>query len=123
MTRRAERGFTLVEVLVALAVAGGALVLILSATTASLTRSAHARASLLLERASESKLSEWLSGTERDGGGGLPGFDGYRWEVRHAPALIGDLEDLRRITFKLEAPDGSLVLEWTVLRYVLEKRR
>jgi len=112
---RVNRGFTLIEVLVALAVAGGALVLVLSANGASLRKSATARIDERLRRAAESKFAEWQVGAERGAEGPLPGFDGHRWEVRTAREEMASLKKLSRITFTVTGPEGK-VLEWAVLR-------
>ena len=112
---RADRGFTLIEVLVALAVAGGALVLVLSANGASLRKSVRARLDGRLQRAAESKFAEWQIGAERASDGALPGFDRHRWEVRTAREDLGGLKKLSRITFTVTGPEGK-ILEWSILR-------
>src|SRR4051812_26361668 len=109
----AERGFTLIEVLVALAVAGGALVLVLSANGASLRKSVHARLDERIRRAAESKFAEWQIGAERASEGPLPGFDRHRWEIRAGREDIAPLKKLSRITFTVSGPAGK-VLEWAL---------
>jgi type II secretion system protein I len=116
---RADCGFTLIEVLVALAVAGGALVLVLSANGASLRKSVNARLDERLRRAAESKFSEWQVGAERGAEGPLPGFDGHRWELRTAREESAALKKLTRVTFTVTGPSGR-VLEWSVLRDAAE---
>ena len=111
-----EGGFTLIEVLVALAIAGGALVLILSANNASLRRSADARFRIDLERAAETKLSEWIVGAEKDVTGELPSFEGHRWEIRSLAEPVASLRKLRRITLQVYGPGGARVHEHRVLR-------
>lgn len=110
-----EGGFTLIEVMVALAIAAGALVLILSANGASLRKSVDARLDERLQRAAESKFSEWLIGAERAAEGPLPGFDGHRWEIRTAREELASLKRLSRVTFTVAGPAGR-VLEWSRLR-------
>lgn len=117
--KRAESGFTLIEVMVALAVASGALVLILSANTASLRKSVQARVRERLERAAESKFAEWKAGAERVGDGMLVGFAGHRWEVRTSREELPPLRKLLRITFTVTGPSGP-VLVWTELRDTVE---
>jgi prepilin-type N-terminal cleavage/methylation domain-containing protein len=117
--KRAERGFTLVEVLVALAIASGALILILSANGASLRKSVSARVSERLERAAESKFSEWKAGSERATEGALPGFSGHRWEIRTAREGLAPLPKLIRIRFTVTGP-GGCILEWSELRDTAE---
>jgi prepilin-type N-terminal cleavage/methylation domain-containing protein len=116
---RAERGFTLIEVLVALAVAGGALVLVLSANGASLRKSVRARLDERLQRAAESKFAEWQVGAERAAEGPLAGFDRHRWEIRTAREDLGGLKKLSRVTFTVTGPEGK-VLEWSILRDAAE---
>ncbi|HEV3028070.1 MAG TPA: prepilin-type N-terminal cleavage/methylation domain-containing protein [Planctomycetota bacterium] len=113
--KRVDPGFTLIEVMVALAVAGGALVLVLSANGASLRKSVNARLKERLERAAESKFAEWQIGAERASEGPLPGFDGHRWEVRTAREDIGSLKKLFRTTFTVTGSAGK-DLEWALLR-------
>jgi type II secretion system protein I len=116
---RAERGFTLIEVLVALAIASGALILILSANGASLRKSVSARVSERLERIAESKFSEWRLGAERASQGELPEFPGHTWEVRTAREDMAPLRKLRRIRFLVLDSKGPL-LEWSELRETAE---
>jgi prepilin-type N-terminal cleavage/methylation domain-containing protein len=115
--RRRRGGFTLVEVLVALAIASGALVLILSAATGSLRRTVHAGLSTRLERAAESRLADWQSGADRSTSGPLAGFLDHRWEIRTLPEPVSSLRGLRRVTLAVQGPDGRKVLEWSVLAY------
>jgi prepilin-type N-terminal cleavage/methylation domain-containing protein len=112
---RAERGFTLIEVLVALAVAGGALVLVLSANNASLRKSVRARLDERLERVAESTFAEWQIGAEHGSEGQLKGFEGHRWEVRSTKENIEPLKKVFRVTFSVVGPSGK-VLEWSLLR-------
>lgn len=116
---RAERGFTLIEVLVALAIASGALVLVLSANGASLRKSVNARLEERVQRAAESKFAEWQIGAERASEGPLPGFDQHRWEVRTAREDLAPLKKLSRVTFTVTGPTGT-VLEWALLRDAVE---
>ena len=120
--KRAERAFTLVEVLVALAIAGGALILILSANGASLRKSVEARISERLQRAAESKFSEWKAGAERASEGPLAGFADHRWEVRTAREDLAPLRRLTRIHFSVSGPSGR-ILEWAELRDEAENLR
>jgi prepilin-type N-terminal cleavage/methylation domain-containing protein len=114
-----NRGFTLIEVLVALAIAGGALVLILSANGASIRKSVDARLTERLHRAAESKFSEWKCGAERAAEGPLAGFDGHRWEIRTAREDLSPLRKLIRIRFTVTGPGGR-VIEWSELRNTTE---
>ena len=118
-----REGFTLIEILVALAIASGSLVLILSANNASLRRSARAALDERLERAAESKLSEWLSGAERSSEGPLVGFDGHHWEIRSVFEPQPPLHQLRRAIFTVSGPGGTKAIEWSRLIYTGENPR
>lgn len=105
-----EHGFTLIEVLVALAVAAGALVLIFSANGASLRRSQRARLDEKILRLAESQLAQWRIGADEATEGALVGFDRYRWEIRSHSERLDGIPGLRRATLTVLDPDGGRVL-------------
>ncbi len=113
--KRRVSGFTLLEILVALAIAAGALVLVTAAVAESLKRSATADVEGRLERAAESKLAEWASGLESRREGALTGFDGHRWEIRTS-AEPGAVKRLQRATLRVYA-GLTKVLERSELLY------
>jgi prepilin-type N-terminal cleavage/methylation domain-containing protein len=117
MKNRGERGFTLIEVLVALAVAGGALILILSANNASLRRSVESDERARVERAAESKLEEFAMGREPGWQGNLTGMPGWRWNAVREPSFTVPLKRLKKVTFHVYRPDGSMELEWKRYQY------
>jgi type II secretory pathway pseudopilin PulG len=119
--KRAEGGFTLVEVLVALGIAAGALILILSANGASLKKSVRARLDERMVRAAESKLAELRSGAEGASEGSLSGFDLHRWEVRTVREELSPLRRLDRLAFRVIGPSGEKLLEWAELRHASER--
>jgi prepilin-type N-terminal cleavage/methylation domain-containing protein len=114
MNRR-DRGFTLLEVLVALAIAAGALVLVAGAVATSERRSVKAEVEARLEREVESVLSAWTGGLESHYEGKLAGFDGYRWSVRLAPEPDGVLRRLQRVHLTVVGAAGEQVLVRDVL--------
>ena len=125
-----REGFTLIEILVALAIASGSLVLILSANNASLRRSARAALDERLERAAESNGTGWkiierggLSGAERSSEGPLVGFDGHHWEIRSVLEPQPPLHQLRRAIFTVSGPGGTKAIEWSRLIYTGENPR
>src|SRR5688572_12315249 len=118
-----EGGFTLVEILIALAIASGSLILILSSNVASLKRSVQSRMQERLDRAAESQLAEWLAGIESAREGSLWGFDGHRWEIRSTPNGLSPLRMMKRVTLRVLAPDGSEILEWSTLRHERQEAR
>jgi prepilin-type N-terminal cleavage/methylation domain-containing protein len=119
--KRAEGGFTLIEVLVALGIAAGSLVLILSANGASLKKSVRARLDERLVRAAESKLAELRTGAERATEGSLSGFDLHRWEIQTSREEVSPLRRLERLAFRVVGPSGEKFLEWAELRHESEK--
>lgn len=110
--KRNDRAFTLVEILVALAVAGGALILVLSAANAALRQSVRSREEAQVERAAETKFEECLIGSERGLEGELPGFSRWRWSIEASPARVAGLKKLRQLTFTVRSPDGARTIEW-----------
>jgi len=116
MPRRNERGFTLIEVLVALGIAGGALLLVLSANNASLRRSAGSREDLRLVRAAESKYEEIVLGFDRSLSGELEGLPGWRWEVFRTKTYVSQLKKMKHLQFVVYRPDTSKAFEWGGLR-------
>jgi type II secretion system protein I len=95
---RHQDGFTLIEVIVALGIAAGALIALLSANNSSLSRSSRSRHDAKLEQALESKLDELRSGTETDSGGELHSCPGWQWRVDRESADVEDIKNLKRIT-------------------------
>ncbi len=123
MRKSRSAGFTLVEVLVALGIAGGTLVLVLSSNNASLRQSLSAREEVRLERAAESKFEECVLGLEPASRGELTGLEGWSWEAVRAPTHVADLKHLKRVTFYVYRPDGSRALERTALVHAWERAR
>lgn len=123
MKRRPDRGFTLIEVLVALAIAGSAMVLILAANQTSTRRSLAARNAARLERAAETKLAEWSAGIETALKGPLAGFDGYRWEIVVSAAELSCPKRLTSVTIVVRSPDGTRLLERTRFEYARSEGR
>lgn len=115
MARR-EAGFTLIEVMVALAIAAGSLVLVLGANNANLRRSVEARGELRLSRAIESQFEACLLGAEVAVAGDIEGFVGWRWEIYRSPSLLAELKTLKRVTFAVWRPEGGKALEWTAFQ-------
>jgi general secretion pathway protein I len=106
--RRAGKhaGFTLVEVIVALAITAGALVLLACAGNESFRRSQRARQTAALEQLAESKLDEVLVGLERERRGEFAGHPGWSWEIEHSSASVEGLRNLERVTFRVFSPDS-----------------
>ena len=104
---RTRAGFTLAEVIVALAIAAGALILVVSAGHESLRRSLRADESARLGHACESKLAEIACGVEPGGTGDLAGMPGWSWRIERETFGIKGLEGLDRVTFHAIGPGSS----------------
>ena len=119
----AKGGFTLVEVVMALALAGGALILVLGANRASLRRCTEARAEARLESRIETKLEEISLGLELGVRGELPGMPGWRWESVRSGSRVAGLKHLKLTTLSVFRPDGGKGMERRVITYAGEKSR
>lgn len=115
-SRRIDGGFTLIEVLVALGIAGGSLLLLLSSNNSSLRKSVAAREDLRVVRLADSKFEECLLGVEKAVSGEIENLPGWRWEVFRTPSHVGELRKLKQIEFVLRRPDGTKALEWRGFR-------
>jgi len=109
-------GFTLIEVIIALAIAGSSLILLLTANQESLRRSMRSRERASVEMLAESKLAEIRCGAEQASSGVFEGQPNLRWLVSTSDAEIEDIDHLERLTLTVE--DGSdVVKSLTMLRY------
>jgi prepilin-type N-terminal cleavage/methylation domain-containing protein len=106
----ASRGFTLLEVLVALLIAGGSLVLIHNAITTSARRGSQARVAARIERAVESKVAELVHGMDSSLEGQLPGSPDHRWSARIVREP-GTLKQMRRLILTVHLSGGGILLE------------
>lgn len=119
------RGFTLVEVVVALAIAAGALILLLSANQASLQRSVRARQEALLQRLCESKFDECRCGAETRKSGAFDDLPGWTWRFEEEKKNLETLEGLQRLTLKIYPPETPFLAKTTyrALRYRTPERK
>ena len=121
-----RRGFTLVEVLVALGIAAGALILLVSANNESLRRSVRCRQLVELEELAETKLDEArlgaLGAADR---GRFERHPGLSWEIQREACNSADLKGLERVTLSVfrEAPAKVLLKQCVLLRYAGIERR
>ena len=102
----------------ALGIAGGSLILVLSANNASLKRSASSREDLRFLRAVETKYEECILGLETRLSGELEGLPAWRWELFQATTYLAELKKLKRLQFVVYRPDGSKAISWEGLREV-----
>ena len=114
---RQRRGFTLAEVLVALGITAGSLILLLSANNESLRRSLRSRHAARMEQLCESKLDEISSGAERSRHGELAGMPGVTWDVDRSRAGVEGLEGLERVTLRVRGAAGNEIRTYTLFCY------
>ncbi len=114
-----KRGFTLVEVIVALGIAAGALILLVTANQESLRRSVRSSEDLRLNRLLEAKLDELRLGIERASQGSFEELPGVTWRMERERVREGELEGVERLTLEARGADTSTtfhsvsVLVWT----------
>ena len=114
---RYKRGFTLVEVLVALGITATSLILLLSANNESLRRSLRSRHAARLEQLCESKLDEIGGGAERSIHGELTGMPGVTWDVERSRAGVEGLDGLERVTLRVRNTAGNETRSYTLFCY------
>jgi len=110
-------GFTLIEVMIALAIAAGSLLLLLSSNRNSLIRSTRSADHIELEQACESKLDEIRCGAETGTHGDIPGLHGCVWDLNQESATLGDVENVKRLTLRI-ADSRSNTVSRSWLKFV-----
>jgi len=121
MTRSRPRAFTLIEVIVALAIAGGALVLLIAASQAALHRSLNARKLSRVSRAAESKLEECVEGAEHAFAGDCADLPGWIWRLRLEKEETQELDGLKVITLAVYSPEAPFKPYRTYSRLVYQR--
>jgi type II secretory pathway pseudopilin PulG len=116
----------LVEVLVALGIAAGALILLVSANNESLRRSIRCRQLMELEELAEARLDEIRLGVIGTADRGR--FEGHpelSWAMEKQACNAADLKGLQRLTLSIykEAPAKVLHKQFVLLQYVETERR
>ena len=116
-SRRPKGGFTLVEVMVALGIVAGSMILLLSANRNALQRSLRAQDQIRLEHAAESKFDEVLCGSETSQNGSFEGMPGCTWAIQQEPAEIEGLGNLQKVTITVSNPSKGTITK-TALHYL-----
>src|SRR5689334_17459789 len=98
-----RRGFTLIEVIVALAIAGGSMILLLSACRHSMQRSLRAQQLLIASHLAESAADELLLSKDGVLSGGFPQHPGWSWAAQLTPASVEDVAGLERMVLSVNA--------------------
>lgn len=116
LSRRA--GFTLIEVIVALGIAGGSLILLLSASRAALQRSMRAQHGVTVDHVCESKLNEIVAGLETSSNGDFDNMPGLTWHVQRENVDHEKLTGLELVSLSIRSADGSIPARTvTTLKY------
>jgi prepilin-type N-terminal cleavage/methylation domain-containing protein len=102
-----RQGFTLVEVVVALGIASGALVLLISANQQAMRRSMRAHERVRLEEQLEMKAAEIRSGLETESNGAFAALPGWSWQAAREPAHVEGVSSLDEITIRVLAPGND----------------
>ena len=102
--RRAKHGFTLIEVMAALAIAAGSLVLLLMANQACLQRSMHAQLAASIQLEAEFKFDELRCAAETATRGEFAQHPGWQWVLERQKADLSDLQRLEKLTLSVYAP-------------------
>lgn len=124
-TARAARGFTFVELMVALAVLGASFTVLLSAHTSATRLSAHARrlfeATTLAREILTKTEVEGLPVFEKDAGDFGPDYPAYRWEREVGPVGTLPFIDLKEVTVRVLWLEGRQTRSTQFVFYHLKK--
>jgi prepilin-type N-terminal cleavage/methylation domain-containing protein len=104
---RSIRGFTLIEVIVALAITAGALVMLASVGNESLRRSLRSRHSAILDQACQNKLAECACGAEGGREGEFASLPGWRWKVETESVPMDGTHGIERVTLRAHSTEGQ----------------
>jgi prepilin-type N-terminal cleavage/methylation domain-containing protein len=113
--------FTLVEVMIALAIAASAFLMILQINNASLFKCTRACLAETITSCAESKLDEVVSGIEMATTGDLLNLPGYRWRVTRTAGIISPLETIQNVRIEITSSDGNIVATLSMLLCTLRK--
>jgi type II secretory pathway pseudopilin PulG len=107
---RSSAGFTLLEVILALGIAGGGLVLVVSACNEGLRRTIRADMSQQLDELCERKLNEILAGAEQAVQGPCAQRDTWLWKLETEMTEAGALR-LERLHLSIHDTSAAVVLK------------
>ncbi len=102
-----SKGFTLLEVLAALFVAGVALTCLIEIQASSIRRDGRAKAERLALTLARKKLEEIKLGISGEGSGEFEGFEKFKWSARREPFRFG----LSRLVVTVEYKYGKAAEE------------
>ncbi len=121
ISSRPDRGFTLLEVMVALAIIAIALVTLLGTHLLSLNlahrHKEQTMATMLARQKMEELLTTSFDSLTSDAGDFGSEHPGYKWEFEVEDA---DIDNLKRVKILIKLPDSDFELETFVSRTVIE---
>lgn len=115
--RVTNSGFTLIEVIIALAIASGSLILLLAASQESLHRGIRSRENTKVIELSESKLDEISCGSETETSGLFRALPGWSWKLDRSPASVEGLERMETLVLRAFDPQGRERSSCVTLRH------
>lgn len=120
-TQRANRGFTLLEVMVSLAIIATVLVTLLGTHLMSLNLAQKNKEQTMMAMLARRKMEELFTipfeSISNDSGDFGPEYPTYEWEVSVEKA---DIDNLKNVKITVSSPDGSFVLETAVAETAIE---
>jgi general secretion pathway protein I len=121
ITRRPKNGFTLLEIMAALAIVATALVALLGAHLKSLDLAYKHKEQTLAAMLAQQKMGESLTipfdELSSDTGDFAPGHPEIEWEMEVSEA---DIDNLKEVQVIIKLPAGDFKLETLVARTVVE---
>ena len=120
-SNRTDRGFTLLEVMVALAIIATALVTLLGSHLMSLNLAQKHKeqtlAAMLARQKMEENLTVPFDSLVTDSGDFGPAHPEYKWELEVAEA---DIDNLKKVRILVRLPGSEFALDTLVARSVVE---
>ena len=103
--QKPAKGFTMIEVLIALAIVSSALVILITTNQSAIKQSIRSRLSVDLNGVCESKLDElMLLGKDAPLSGRFKSLNGWQWRLRKKKQKAKGLLGLKRWTLKVYTP-------------------
>jgi general secretion pathway protein I len=115
MITRSDKGFTLLEVMVAIAIIAAVLVTLLGTHLMSLNLAQKNRQQAVMSMLARQKMEELFTlsfdSIANDSGDFAPEYPEYEWELSVDKA---DIDNLKNVKITISSPEGSFLLETSV---------
>jgi prepilin-type N-terminal cleavage/methylation domain-containing protein len=112
-----DRGFTMIEVLIALVIAASAMILVSAACRDGLNRSMRANRASEIDMICERKINEILTGLETATQGSVAGSERLSWKLECEAIEVKDLEQVERISVSIH-DNGVELQRIATLRWI-----